>query len=106
MWASIMKPMPPKHRLLGVAVLGGDQLADPVGEILVVSHRDNHGAWGLLTPIIGLRLLALAAGLRHNAEIGQPGLCFSAYGHKFGINHLVGLGANRRRAGRVDGARQ
>src|SRR5256884_4921823 len=58
-------------------------------------------AHGALTPIIGLRLLALAAGLRHNAEIGQPGLCFSAYGHKFGINHLVGLGANRRRAGRV-----
>src|SRR6266498_1450751 len=27
---------------------------------------------GPLTPIIGLRLLALAAGLRHNAEIGQP----------------------------------
>src|SRR5438552_7330698 len=46
-------------------------------------------AHGALTPIIGLRLLALAAGLRHNAEIGQPGLCFSAYGHKFGINHLV-----------------
>jgi len=46
---------------------------------------------GPLTPIIGLRLLALAAGLRHNAEIGQPGLCFSAYGHKFGINHLAGL---------------
>jgi hypothetical protein len=45
---------------------------------------------GPLTPIIGLRLLALAAGLRHNAEIGQPGLCFSAYGHKFGINHLAG----------------
>jgi hypothetical protein len=44
---------------------------------------------GPLTPIIALRLLALAAGLRHNAEIGQPGLCFSAYGHKFGINHLV-----------------
>src|SRR5438093_11288831 len=44
---------------------------------------------GHLTPIIGLRLLALAAGLRHNAEIGQPGPCFSAYGHKFGINHLV-----------------
>src|SRR5207253_11170769 len=35
-----------EHLLLGVAVLGGDQLADPVGEILVVSHRDNHGAWG------------------------------------------------------------
>src|SRR5213594_1662362 len=63
-------------------------------------------AHGALTPIIALRLLALAAGLRHNAEIGQPGLCFSAYGHKFGINHLVGLGANRRRAGRVDGTRQ
>src|SRR5438034_9534477 len=42
-------------------------------------------AHGALTPIIGLRLLALAAGLRHNAEIGRPGLCFSAYGHKFGI---------------------
>src|SRR6266571_1938292 len=47
-------------------------------------------AHGALTPIIVLRLLALAAGLRHNAEIGQPGLCFSAYGHKFGINHLAG----------------
>src|SRR5213076_746647 len=44
---------------------------------------------GPLTPIIGLHLLALAAGLRHNAEIGQPGLCLSAYGHKFGINHLI-----------------
>src|SRR6266545_2523319 len=44
---------------------------------------------GPLTPIIGLRRLALAAGLRHNAEIGQPGLCFSAYGHTFGINHLA-----------------
>src|SRR5262249_57783730 len=63
--------------LLGVGVLGGDQLADPVGEILVVSHRDNHGA-GPETPIIGLRLLALAAGLRHHAGIGQPGLCVSA----------------------------
>ena len=31
---------------------------------------------GPLTPIIGLRLLALAAGLRHNAEIGQPWLVF------------------------------
>jgi hypothetical protein len=44
-----------------------------------------------LTPIIRLRLLALAAGLRHNAEIGQPGLYFSPYGHKFGINHLGAL---------------
>src|SRR5437867_5844809 len=33
-----------EHLLLGVAILGGDQLADPVGEILVVSHRHNHGA--------------------------------------------------------------
>src|SRR3989441_9915227 len=53
-------------------------------------------AHGALTPIIGLRLLALAAGLRHNAEIGQPGLCFSAYGHKFGINHLTVLGGHSR----------
>src|SRR5881392_4084239 len=45
-------------------------------------------AHGALTPIIGLRLLALAAGLRHNAEIGQPGLCFRSYGHKFRIKHL------------------
>src|SRR6266487_3553381 len=50
-------------------------------------------AHGALTPIIALRLLALAAGLRHNAEIGQPGLCFSAYGRKFGINHLAGPAA-------------
>jgi hypothetical protein len=75
-------------------------------------------AHGALTPIIGLRLLALAAGLRHNAEIGQPGLCFSAYGHKFGINHLPpsyrafllfsngahasALGAERIHAGRAE----
>src|SRR6266705_2474121 len=45
-------------------------------------------AHGALDADNRLRLLALAAGLRHNAEIGQPGLCFSAYGHKFGINHL------------------
>jgi hypothetical protein len=44
-WPSIMKPMPP-NLLLGVAVLEGDQLADSVGEIVVVSHRDNHGACG------------------------------------------------------------
>jgi hypothetical protein len=36
---------------------------------------------GALAPTIGPRPLALAAGLRHNAEIGQPGRCFSAYGH-------------------------
>jgi Transposase DDE domain len=30
---------------------------------------------------VGLRLLALAAGLRHDAEIVQPGRRFSAYGH-------------------------
>src|SRR5213595_1575334 len=50
---------------------------------------------GPLTPIIGIRLLALAAGLRHNAEIGQPGLCFSAYSHKFGINHLAAAATER-----------
>jgi hypothetical protein len=38
-------------------------------------------AHGPLTAMIGLRLLALAAELRHTAEIGQPGLCFSAYGN-------------------------
>jgi hypothetical protein len=46
-------------------------------------------AHGALDADNRLRLLALAAGLRHNAEIGQPGRCFSAYGHKFGISHLV-----------------
>ena len=29
---------------------------------------------------VGLRLLALAAGLHHNAEIGEPGRSFAAYG--------------------------
>src|SRR5207245_2434142 len=55
---------------------------------------ERHGARTLpgLCARVGLRLLALAAGLRHNAEIGQPGRCFSAYGHKFGINHLEGKG--------------
>ena len=44
---------------------------------------ERHGARTLpgLCARVGLRLLALAAGLRHNAEIGQPGRCFSAYGH-------------------------
>src|SRR5881396_2820512 len=59
---------------------------------------------GPLTPIIGLRLLALAAGLRHNAEIGQPGLCFSAYGHKFGIT-IWRLKACRTEAGMVERVR-
>ena len=30
---------------------------------------------------VGLRLLALAAGLWHNAEIGPPARSFAAYGH-------------------------
>jgi hypothetical protein len=44
---------------------------------------ERHGARTLpgLCARVGLWLLALAAGLRHNAEIGQPGRCFSAYGH-------------------------
>src|SRR5438874_1954597 len=44
---------------------------------------ERHGAPTLpgLCARVGLRLLALAAGLRHNAEIGQPGRCFSVYGH-------------------------
>jgi hypothetical protein len=44
---------------------------------------ERHGARTLpgLCARVGLRLLALAAGLRHNAEIGQSGRCFSAYGH-------------------------
>lgn len=44
---------------------------------------ERHGARTLpgLCARVGLRLLALAAGLRHNAEIGQPRRCFSAYGH-------------------------
>ena len=44
---------------------------------------ERHGARTLpgLCARVGLRLLALAAGLRHNAEISQPGRCFSAYGH-------------------------
>jgi hypothetical protein len=39
---------------------------------------------------IGLRLLSLAADLRHNREIGKPGRHFTAYAHRFGINHLAG----------------
>ena len=46
MLPSIMKPIPPEHLLLRVAVLGGDQLADPVGEILVVGLRDKSWALG------------------------------------------------------------
>jgi len=44
---------------------------------------ERHGARTLpgLCARVGLRLLALAAGLWHNAEIGEPGRCFSAYGH-------------------------
>lgn len=42
---------------------------------------ERHGARTLpgLCARVGLRLLALAAGLWHNAEIGQPGRSFSAY---------------------------
>jgi hypothetical protein len=44
-------------------------------------ERDGARTLPGLCARVGLRLLALAAGLRHNAEIGQPGRCFSAYGH-------------------------
>ena len=42
---------------------------------------ERHGARTLpgLCARVGLRLLALAAGLRHNAEIGEPGRSFAAY---------------------------
>lgn len=44
---------------------------------------ERHGARTLpgLCARVGLRLLALAAGLWHNAEIGRPGRSFAAYGH-------------------------
>jgi DDE family transposase len=44
---------------------------------------ERHGARTLpgLAARIGLRLLALAAGLWHNHEIGDPGRRFAAYGH-------------------------
>src|SRR4051794_1760866 len=58
------------------------QLTD-TGWILGQLGLERHGARTLpgLCARVGLRLLSLAAGLRHNAEIGQPGRCFSAYGH-------------------------
>ncbi len=42
---------------------------------------ERHGARTLpgLCARVGLRLLALAAGLWHNAAIGQPGRSFAAY---------------------------
>jgi len=44
---------------------------------------ERHGARTLprLGARIGLRLLALAAGLWHNHQIGEPGRRFAAYGH-------------------------
>jgi len=44
---------------------------------------ERHGARTLpgLYTRVGLRLLALAAGLWHNFEIGEPGRHLSAYGH-------------------------
>jgi hypothetical protein len=44
---------------------------------------EAHGARTLqgLCTRVALRLLALAAGLVHNHDIGDPGLHFAAYGH-------------------------
>lgn len=44
---------------------------------------ERHGARTLpgLGARVALRLLALAAGLWHNAELGEPGRHFAAYGH-------------------------
>lgn len=44
---------------------------------------ERHGARTLpgLCARVGMRLLALAAGLFHNAMIGRPGRSFAAYGH-------------------------
>lgn len=43
---------------------------------------ERHGARTLpgLAARIGLRLLALAAGIWHNHQTGQPGRAFAAYG--------------------------
>jgi len=44
---------------------------------------ERHGARTLpgLAARVAIRLLALAAGLWHNWEIGKPGRCFTAYAH-------------------------
>ena len=67
-----------------VAVVGVHEA--PAGGQVHPGHQlglERHGARTLpgLCARVGLRLLALAAGLWHNAEIGQPGRSFSAYGH-------------------------
>jgi hypothetical protein len=44
---------------------------------------ERHGARTLpgLCARVGLRLLALTAGLWHNAQVGEHGRCFTAYAH-------------------------
>ncbi len=47
---------------------------------LTLEHHGGRTPQGLCTRI-ALRLLALAAGIAHNHDIGDPGRHFAAYGH-------------------------
>jgi hypothetical protein len=47
---------------------------------LTLEHHGGHTLQGLCTRV-AVRLLALAAGLVHNQDIGQPGRRFAAYGY-------------------------
>lgn len=47
---------------------------------LTLEHHGGRTIQGLCTRV-ALRLLALAAGLVHNQQIGDPGRHFTAYGH-------------------------
>lgn len=47
---------------------------------LALEHHGGRTVQGLCVRV-ALRLLALAAGLVHNQEIGDPGRHFAAYGH-------------------------
>jgi hypothetical protein len=47
---------------------------------LTLEHHGGRTIADLCTRV-GLRLLALTAGLLHNHDIGDPGRHFAAYGH-------------------------
>jgi hypothetical protein len=74
--AHFLRPRPQGRARPPVNRIGGLNLQGP-------AHLEQHGGRTLegLCVRVALRLLALAAGIVHNHQIGDPGRHFAAYGH-------------------------
>lgn len=74
------KDEPPRHGSLGPVRQWIESVFWTCKGQLTLEHHGGRTLQGLCTRV-AMRLLALAAGLAHNHDIGDPGRHFAAYGH-------------------------